>query len=285
MKENNNDGSRVLLIDCADEKGLIHKVSGVLFKQNCNIVNNREFVEQTQGKFYMRTEFEGDLGDEDELLAQIRSVLPSDAKASIPSKSKKKIVVFVTKEQHCLGELLLRNAYDEINAEILAVMSNHEELRGLVEKFSLPFHHVENGSRKREDHEEEVISILNQYEPDFLVLAKYMRILSPEFVSKYQNRIVNIHHSFLPAFVGANPYKQAHVRGVKIIGATAHFVTNQLDEGPIIVQGVEHIDHTYDVSAMKQAGRDIEKITLTKALRLVCDDRVFLNGNKTIVFS
>jgi formyltetrahydrofolate deformylase len=284
MDREKNREVHVLLIDCADRKGIIHKVSGVLFAHNCNITNNREFVEISQGRFYMRTEFEGRLKDKDGLLKEIRSVLPDKAQVSIPARKKKKIVIFVTSEQHCLGELLLRNAYGEINAEILAVISNHVKLRNLVERFSIPFHHVENGTRKRGEHEGEIISLLDGYDPDLLVLAKYMRILSPDFVQKYHNRIINIHHSFLPAFVGANPYKQAHVRGVKIIGATAHFVTNELDEGPIIVQGVEHIDHTYDVDTMKQAGRDIEKITLVKALRLVCDDRVFLNGNKTIVF-
>jgi formyltetrahydrofolate deformylase len=194
------------------------------------------------------------------------------------------VVVLVSAEHHCLGELLLRHAHDELGADILAVVSNHTRLEALTTRFNVPFHHVPHADVGRGEHERAIENILSTYAPDYLVLAKYMRVLTPEFVSRYPHRIINIHHSFLPAFAGSNPYRQAFERGVKIIGATAHFVTEHLDEGPIIAQAVVPIDHSYRPEEMAQAGRDVEKIVLAKALKLVFEERVFLNGSRTIVF-
>ncbi|MCL4119297.1 UNVERIFIED_CONTAM: hypothetical protein GTU68_024829 [Idotea baltica] len=190
----------------------------------------------------------------------------------------------VSKEYHCIGDLLLRATFNDLNADIIAVISNHENLKGLVEQNDIPFHFVNHKGLDRAEHELAVHSCIDQYQSDYIVLAKYMRILTPSFVEKYNNRIVNIHHSFLPAFIGAKPYHQAFERGVKIIGATAHFVNNDLDEGPIIYQDVTHIDHRYSPRALASSGKDVEKIVLAKALKLVLNDRVFIHGNKTIVF-
>ena len=164
------------------------------------------------------------------------------------------------------------------------MISNHELLKDLVEKFNVPFYFIGHEKKSREEHEQELLTVIEKYNPDFLVLAKYMRILSSEFADKFANRIINIHHSFLPAFVGANPYVQAYERGVKIIGATAHFVNNNLDEGPIIAQNVIPVTHSQSAKEMAQAGRDVEKIVLANALQLVFNERVFVYRNKTIIF-
>lgn len=273
----------VLLIDCADQKGLVHNITGVLYRQNVNIIGNQEFVEREQERFFMRTTFSGQV-DEARILEELRQVLPADASIRLSSQQRKKIVLLVTKEQHCLGELLVRHQFDELNANILAVIGNHEVLKSFTHQFGVNFHFVDHENKSREQHEQEILEVVMRYNPDYLVLAKYMRILSPEFVQHFPNRIVNIHHSFLPAFIGANPYRQAYERGVKIIGATAHFVNSDLDEGPIIVQNVIPVDHTFALQDMMQSGRDVEKIVLARALKLVLNDKVAVIGNKTIVF-
>jgi len=273
----------VLLIDCADQKGLVHNITGVLYRQNVNIIGNQEFVEREQERFFMRTTFSGQV-DEARILEELRQVLPPDASVRLSSQQHKKIVLLVTKEQHCLGELLVRHQFDELNANILAVIGNHEVLKSFTHQFGVNFHFVDHENKSREQHEQELLEVVMRYNPDYLVLAKYMRILSPAFVQHFPNRIINIHHSFLPAFIGANPYRQAYERGVKIIGATAHFVNSDLDEGPIIVQNVIPVDHTFALQDMMQSGRDVEKIVLARALKLVLNDKVAVVGNKTIVF-
>ena len=189
-----------------------------------------------------------------------------------------------TKEYHCLGDILMKHEFNDLNVEIAGVISNYDHLQSLTEKFGVPYYFIDHTKKTREEHDAETSGVIDRLQPDYLVLAKYMRILSPGFVSQYQNRIINIHHSFLPAFMGANPYKKAYERGVKIIGATAHFVNEQLDEGPIIAQSVIPVDHTHDAREMAQYGRDVEKNVLAHALRLVCNERVFVFKNKTIIF-
>ncbi len=281
--ENHVNNTHILLIECPDEKGLVFRITGVLFRHNLNIIRNHEFVNRDTARFFMRTEFSGSF-NHDAITEELKSELPSGTKIRLVSSRKKDIVVLVTKEHHCLGDLLLRNEFNRLAARIHAVVSNHEVLRSLVERFGIPFHFVSHEGVSREEHEAEVLRVLESYRPEFLVLAKYMRILSPEFVAHYPNSIINIHHSFLPAFIGANPYRQAYERGVKIIGATAHFVNQSLDEGPIIHQSIIPVDHTHSVDDMMQAGRDVEKTVLAKALNLVFEERVFVDGNKTIIF-
>ena len=195
----------------------------------------------------------------------------------------REIVVLATREPHCPGELFIRHAFNELGANIRAVISNHPTLEPLVRQFGIPFHLVSHEGMSRPEHESAVMEVIDGYDPEFIVLAKYMRILSPEIVAKYPERIINIHHSFLPAFIGANPYRQAFERGVKMVGATAHFVTDYLDEGPIIAQDIVPVDHTHSAAEMAHAGRDVEKIVLAKALRLVFEERVFLTGCRSVI--
>ena len=273
----------LLLIHCPDESGLVYKITGVLYQHQLNIIRNGEFVERHDNQFFMRTEFAG-TADAAALHAELQAVLPPGATIRLTDNAPKNIVLMATKEHHCLSELLVRNAFGELNARVLAVISNHEALGDLTRRFDIPFHHISHQHKTREQHEAEVLATLAPYKPEFVVLAKYMRILSSEFVAHYSNRLINIHHSFLPAFVGASPYAQAYERGVKIIGATAHFVNEQLDQGPIIAQSVIPIDHTQSAHEMAQAGRDVEKIVLARSLKLVFDEQVFVHRNKTVIF-
>jgi len=272
-----------VLIDCEDAKGLVYKISKVFYDRDLNIDNNREFVDKDHGRFFMRTVVTG-LFDSDELLAELRSIVPSDAHIRVIEPKDKKIVILATKESHALGDILIRYADGELGAEIECVIANHDTLKDLVERFDIPFFYIPAENLSREAHEEKVMECIDQHAFDYMVLAKYMRILTPTFVKAYDKKIINIHHSFLPAFVGANPYKQAFDRGVKIIGATAHYVTDDLDEGPIIAQDVIPVNHRLSWKDMQRAGRDGEKIVLSRALALVLHDRVFVNGNKTVIF-
>jgi len=273
-----------LLIHCPDRKGLIYNITQVVFQHDLNIISNGEFVDKENNYFFMRAEISGEDIAPAQLEADLRNTLPPEAKISLLPQQKKKIVILVTKEHHCLGDLLLREQYNDLNASILAVIGNYNTLQPLAEKFGVPFHEVSHDAKTREEHDQEIQAIIQQYDPDYVVLAKYMRVLNPGFVEQFPNRIINIHHSFLPAFIGANPYRQAYERGVKIIGATAHFVNSDLDEGPIIAQNVIQVNHTQSARDMAQAGRDVEKIVLAQALKLVFADKVFVNRNKTIIF-
>jgi len=272
-----------VLIDSRDERGLVYRVSKVFFETGLNIDSNREFVDKEAGKFFMRSVVTGDF-DEHKLQSDLEAVVPEGANVRVITPRRKRVVLMATKESHALGDILIRYADGELDAEIPVVIANRDVLRPLVERFEIPFVHIPAEGLSREEHEEKVLAELSKYDFDYIVLAKYMRILTPGFVSRYPGRILNIHHSFLPAFVGANPYKQAYERGVKIIGATAHFVTDDLDEGPIIAQDVIPVNHRFDWRDMQRAGRDVEKVVLSRALNLVLNDRVFIHGNKTIVF-
>ena len=273
----------ILRASCPDRVGLVSLITEILYRHRCNIVSNHEFVEPVSAQFFMRTAFYG--ASLPEIICnEVILALGEGAIVQVRPHARKKLVVLATKEAHVLGDLLVRCAYDDLPADILAVCANHEVLEPLVKGFGLPFHFIPSENCERHEHETQVLGLLNQYKFDYLVLAKYMRVLNPCFVNHFPNRIINIHHSFLPAFVGANPYRQAYDRGVKIIGATAHFVNDQLDQGPIITQGVESVDHSLSPRELAKVGRDIEKTTLAKAVDLVCSDRVFISGNKTVVF-
>lgn len=273
---------KLLLTECPDATGLIAKITNVCFNQQLNIISNREFVDHSSGRFYMRTELEGVFNDA-QLLAALDTVLPKASCRELVGSRRKKMVVLVTKEAHCLGDLLMKTYDGSLDIEIAAVIGNYPDLAPLAEKFAVPFHWVSHEGMSREAHEALILALAAVYQPDYLVLAKFMRILTPAFVQAYPHRIINIHHSFLPAFIGANPYRQAFERGVKIIGATAHFVTDNLDEGPIIKQQVIPVDHNFTAADMAKAGRDVEKLVLSKALGLVAEDRIFVSGNRTVI--
>ncbi|MFT7824293.1 MAG: formyltetrahydrofolate deformylase [Sulfurimonas sp.] len=272
-----------VLIDCNDAKGLVYKISKVFFEKNLNIDSNREFVDKESGRFFMRSVVTG-IFEPENLLNELKAIAPADADIRVIVPEPKKIILMATKESHALGDILIRHADGELDARIECVISNHDTLEALVRRFDIPFMCVPAESMSRQEHEEHVMKLINQFEFDYIVLAKYMRILTPDFVKAFEKKIINIHHSFLPAFIGANPYKQAHERGVKIIGATAHFVTDDLDEGPIIAQDVIPVNHRMEWKDMQRAGRDVEKVVLSRALSYVLNDRVFVHGNKTIVF-
>lgn len=274
----------ILLIEGPDAKGLIYHVGAVLFNNSCNILKQTEYVSPDR-RFYMRTEFESSTDlQREEILRELRLRIPDERVVfRLDFLKKKKVVVFCTKEHHCLSEILIRYMFGEINADVLAVISNHNILQPFVSKFGIPFHYIDAEGKTREEHEAAILKTLDIYSPEYLILAKYMRILSPEFVAHYPDKVINIHHSFLPAFIGANPYRQAHERGVKIIGATAHFVNDDLDQGPIIAQDTKDVDHRYSASDMARDGREVETRVLMKALRLVFADRVFIYGNRTVI--
>ena len=273
----------ILKVSCDDEKGLILRISEIVVKNGLNYLSTNEFVDHENHRFYMRAVLDGELevkGFVNTLLA----FLPRSAQVFCEESRRKNIVVMATKENHCLGDILIRENSGDLNANVLAVVANHEDLREFASKFDVPFICVPSDGVGREEHEKMVLNELEKFNFDYLILAKYMRILSRDFVLNYEEKIINIHHSFLPAFIGANPYKQAYERGVKIIGATAHFVTERLDEGPIITQDVVLVNHEMDWQDMRRAGRNIEKVVLTRALDLVFDERVFVYKNKTVIF-
>ncbi len=273
----------ILKVNCPDRAGLIYHIAQVIYSHQLNIVKNSEFVNQEEHWFFFRAIVSGEVKQES-LKADLSQILPDEATIEILEKKKRDIVILVTKESHCLGDLLIRHCSGELQANIKAIISNHEDLAPLAQKFEIPFHAVSAQGMEREEHEKRMQEKIDAYDPDLIVLAKYMRILTPAFVEHYREKIINIHHSFLPAFIGANPYKQAYERGVKIIGATAHYVNNDLDEGPIIAQDVVSVDHNYGWRDMQKAGRNVEKIVLARALDLALEDRIFVFNNKTIIF-
>lgn len=273
----------VTLIQCRDRVGLVAGITRVLAEKELNIIAMREYVDTEAQHFFARIVTDH-FADEGALTAELRKVLPGEATVTINPQTDKKVVVLVTKEHHCLSDLLVRNHFKTLGASIQCVVGNHNVLQDICNKFGVPFHYVPHEDKSRDEFETEILESIGRYDHEYLVLAKFMRILSPSFISRYPSRIINIHHSFLPAFIGANPYRQAYARGVKIIGATAHYVSNDLDQGPIIGQQVVHVDHTYTAADMVKAGMEVEKSVLAKALTFVFEDRVFVYNNRTIVF-
>lgn len=273
----------IVVIQCKDQVGLVSAISGVMATEKINIVSMREHVDTQNNRFFARLVLQQP-ADAAALHRQLQAVLPEDALIQVTLQPEKKIVVLVTKEYHCLGDILLRNHFKTLGAAVQCVIGNHATLEDICRRFDVPFHLVSHAQESKEVFEGELVQVIEQYEADYLVLAKFMRILSPDFVARFPMRIINIHHSFLPAFIGASPYRQAYERGVKLIGATAHFVTNDLDEGPIITQQIIPVNHSLTAADMVKAGKEIETAVLAKALQLVMDDKVLVFRNKTIVF-
>ncbi|WP_231458580.1 MULTISPECIES: formyltetrahydrofolate deformylase [unclassified Pedobacter] len=273
-----------ILISCPDKVGLVTNITRVLAAHQLNIVAMREFVDEEKKGFFTRIACTGDLEAPHKLKEKLLESLPNSAEVNLINHSEKQIAVLVTKEYHCLAEILVKNQFKTLGANVKCVIGNYEGLKDFTESLGIPYHYISHENKDKATFEAEVKEVINQFEVDYIVLAKFMRILSPDFVKDFAGKIINIHHSFLPAFIGANPYKQAFERGVKIIGATAHFVTDNLDEGPIITQHTTHIDHNFGVKEMVRAGKEIEKKVLLEALELIFENRVFVSGNKTIVF-
>jgi len=273
----------VIVIQCKDSVGLVAAISTVLAKTGYNIVSMREHVDLEENKFFARIVVDS-ISDPQKIEISLAKVLPAYAVVKVNPVPEKKIVVFVTKEYHCLSDILTRNHFKTLGANVQCVIGNHPDLKNITERFNIPFRLVVSENKSREIFEAELMDVILPYEPDYLILAKFMRILSPEFITTFLLKIINIHHSFLPAFIGANPYRQAFNRGVKIIGATAHFVTNDLDEGPIITQKIIPVNHSLTLTDLIKAGRENETAALAKAMQLVFEDRVFVCNNKTVVF-
>jgi formyltetrahydrofolate deformylase len=273
----------VILIQCKDRIGLVADIATVIAEQLVNIISMREHVDTVDNRFFVRIEVAG-FSEPLSIEQQLKNILPDDAEITVNPSTEKKIVVLVTKEYHCLGDILIRNHFKTLGASVECVIGNHETLRDVCSRFDVPFYFISHEAKTKEQFEAALLTEIIQYKADFLVLAKFMRILSPAFIEKFTHAIINIHHSFLPAFVGANPYRQAYERGVKLIGATAHFVTNDLDEGPIIAQQIIPVNHSYTTPDMVRAGKEIETAVLAKALQLVLEERVLIYKNKTIVF-
>lgn len=279
---------RILLTECSDDVGLIAKITNVCSLFHYNVIRQDQFASHEDNKFFMRTVIEGEFGDENSnqtFINTVVGVLPQGAKVRLTDNHRRRLCVLVTKESHCLGELLMKSYSGAMDADIVCVAGNYPDLGKLAEKFEVPFKLVSCDGITKAEQEKRMMEVIDSCNPDYVILAKYMRILSPEFVNHYPlGKIINIHHSFLPAFIGAKPYLQAYNRGVKIIGATAHFVTNNLDEGPIIEQDVIKVNHRYDPETLAKAGHDVEQMVLMRAVNKVLDDKVFIHGNKTVVF-
>ena len=286
-KKNENQGR--LLVKCPDKPGIVSVLSTFLHNHDSNIIESSQYTSDPEnGMFFIRIEFYS------ENLLEKSAQIEKDFEKIAANHSmdhhfsygneRKRSAIFVSREPHCLMELLWEWQNGDLDTDIVVVISNHEEARHMVESLGIPFHYIPANKDIREQVEAEQIRLMEEYNVDLLILARYMQILTPEFVKHFENRIINIHHSFLPAFIGAGPYERAYERGVKLIGATSHYVTNNLDEGPIIEQDVERVDHRDHVTDLKKIGRNIERRVLAKAVKWHLENRIIVEGNKTIVF-
>jgi formyltetrahydrofolate deformylase len=271
----------IVSLQCKDQPGIVHSMTTAVLACSGNIIENQQFTDTATGSFVMRTRFEtsGSLADASKAITDGLSHL-SPTLHIRQTSTHKRALVLVTKESHCLRDLLYLQELGELPIEVPAVLSNHEDLRSLVESHGLLFIYL--GEDKKAS-ESKILELVKSEAIDFVVLARYMQILSPEFCQKMNGAIINIHHSFLPGFKGAKPYHQAYERGVKIIGATAHFVTSDLDEGPIIEQDVAHVTHSATPEDLIAIGRDIERRVLSRAVKLFAQDRIFIVGQRTVI--
>ncbi|MFN8638398.1 MAG: formyltetrahydrofolate deformylase [Dehalococcoidia bacterium] len=283
-------GTARLLIQCADRPGIVAAVSQFLFQHQANIIHaDQHSTDASGGRFFMRLEYalDGMTAPPEEVEARFGIEVAARFEMEwrfTYSARPQRVGIFVSRYEHCLLELLWRRRRNELSIEIPLVISNHERLRPDVEAFGIPFHHVPVTAVTRDQAEAEAIALLDAARVDLVVLARYMQVLSPRFIERFRERVINIHHSFLPAFAGADPYGRAFDRGVKLIGATAHYATDDLDEGPIIEQDVVKISHRDTRDDLVRLGREVERSVLARALQWHAEDRVFVFGNKTVVF-
>jgi formyltetrahydrofolate deformylase len=286
----------VLTLACRDTKGIVHNVSGLLYQAGCNIIDSQQFGdvqgEDATGLFFMRVHFEApaqlaDVATLDKLFGHVREQFAMQATFHALAQ-RPRVLLMVSQHGHCLNDLLFRWKSGQLAVDLPAVVSNHTTHRALVESYGLPFVHLPlaagAGAEAKRAQERQVEALIEAERIDLVVLARYMQILSAEFCERLRGRAINIHHSFLPSFKGAKPYAQAHARGVKLIGATAHYVTADLDEGPIIEQDVERVDHSLSADDLTAVGRDVECVVLARAVRWHVEHRVLMNGHKTVVF-
>jgi formyltetrahydrofolate deformylase len=287
-KRENRENRARMLISCPDRPGIVAAVSRFLYEHGANIVQSDQYtMDPSGGMFFIRIEF--DMDRLAERLPELEAKFAETAAAfdmtwkMYRADARKRLAIFVSREDHCLLELLWHWQAGDLDADIAMVISNHPHMRELTESFGIPYYHVPVTPETKKEAEAKQLELMRS-KVDAVVLARYMQIVSPEVISHYPNRIINIHHSFLPAFVGGNPYRQAYERGVKLIGATAHFVTEELDAGPIIEQDVQRVSHRDNVEDLKRIGRHIERIVLARAVKWYTEDRIIVHGNKTVVF-
>lgn len=279
-----------ILIHCKDQSSIIASVTNFIANKEGNIVYIDQHVDREQNIFFMRleSEFFTETFSTDEFKVDFKEVLADKFEMKwriYSSELKPKMALFISKYDHCLYDLLGRYNSGELNLEIPFIISNHLDLKLIAENFKIPFHHIPVTKDNKEDAENKQLELLEKYDIDFIVLARYMQIVTGKIINKYQNKIINIHHSFLPAFVGAKPYHSAYKRGVKIIGATSHYVTEELDAGPIIEQDVARVTHAHAIEDLIAKGRDLEKIVLANAVKLHANRKVMVYNNKTVIFS
>ncbi len=277
-----------LLITCPDTRGIVAAIADFLHQHNANILHADQHQDAENNLFLMRVEwdlagFNVDSADFDQAFALIATKFNMQWQLKL-SQHKTRVAIMVSQYDHCLADLLHRHKGGELACEIPLVISNHRDTESLVKFYGIDFHYIEVNKNNKSQAEAEQLKLLDDYQIDLIVLARYMQILSPDFVTRYPQRIINIHHSFLPAFIGARPYHRAFERGVKLIGATSHYVTDALDEGPIIEQGIDRISHRDQVEDLIQKGRDLERIVLSKAVSWHIENRILLYANKTVIF-
>ncbi len=276
----------ILTLSCPDQRGIVRAVSGILADNGCNILDSAQFNDVATGVFYMRVHFADQTGGGAGLAEKFKplgDLFQMDWRLHDAS-TKPRVLLMVSRIGHCLNDLLFRYSSGLIHADIRAVVSNHEDFRKLTESHGIPYHYLPISPETRAEQEQRLLQLVEQERIDLVVLARYMQVLSPELCRALRGRAINIHHSFLPSFKGANPYTQAHSRGVKLIGATAHFVTDALDEGPIIEQDVIRVDHSLSAREFTAMGRDVESVVLARAVNWFVQHRILLNGDKTIIF-
>lgn len=282
----------ILTLSCLDQRGIVHRVSGFLAEHCCNIIDSAQFGDAQSKLFFMRVHFAAeDMGLSDTVLRTHFAGLAEKLQMNWQlhdAKKKPRLMLMVSKIGHCLNDLLFRYKSGLLPVEIPAIVSNHTDFYQLAASYNIPFHHLPLAAgalpEAKQNQESRILEIIDHHDIDLVVLARYMQILSPQMCDTLRGRAINIHHSFLPSFKGAKPYSQAHERGVKLIGATAHFVTGDLDEGPIIEQDVERVDHAMDPDTLTAIGRDVECVVLARAVKWFVEHRILLNGHKTVVF-
>jgi formyltetrahydrofolate deformylase len=283
-----NTSTAILLLSCKDRTGLISWISHFVFERNGNILDLDEHVDVDDKQFFIRIAWDmRDFSIPESQVAEAFAPLAKEFNAAWKIRftgKKLRVAIFVSKLDHCLQEILWRQRLGEFSIEIPLIISNHGDLQPLADHYGIPFFVFPIKKDDKEEQEKEELALLKEHVIDTVVLARYMQILTPCFIDQYPNQIINIHHSFLPAFVGSNPYKQAYDRGVKIIGATSHYVTNELDEGPIIEQDIIRISHKDTVGDLIRKGRDLERLILARALYYHSEHRILVHGKKTIVF-
>jgi len=277
----------ILTLSCPDRTGIVYRVSGLLFELGCNILDSQQFGDDETGRFFLRVHFDLPPATSADALRARFDALAADFGMDMQlhdARRKERLLIMVSKQGHCLNDLLFRVKSGQLHAEIAAVVSNHNDYAGLAASYGVPFHHLPVSGDNKAEQERQVLDIVDRAGVDLVVLARYMQILSGDMCRALSGRAINIHHSFLPSFKGARPYHQAHQRGVKIIGATAHYVTADLDEGPIIEQDIERVDHTMTAQDLTQVGSDVESLVLSRAVRSHIEHRILLNGARTVVF-